>query len=340
MDKTEKRICWYSSIFIALLMSSPKLLALRESGLIAHYWHFNLVELLFQVAVNLGYCYVLFVLNLQRGRGLLLYREQGKYLKLLVFNALLMAFCCLVVGAIQRYSLMNTQSNAIYWTGHVTLFFLSSLLAAVMMKIILLMRESKKKDNENEQLKTAYLEAELELLKEQLNPHFLFNSLSSLSGIVRENPAKAQNFINHLSKIFRYALTQSGSHLVTVASELTMIQSYEQLLTMRFEKAFLLDVQVDKSYLERKIPHLSLQPLLENAAKHNSATIAKPLFVKIFVDDDKLVVRNNIQQIIEPGNSTGIGLVNLNSRFRIMMHREIEIEKTTDDFIVKLPLQV
>jgi len=201
------------------------------------------------------------------------------------------------------------------------------------------MRASKLKDKENNQLKTAYLEAELELLKEQLNPHFLFNSLSSLSGIVREDPEMAQHFINHLSKIFRYALAKQQDHLVTIAEELTMIKSYEQLLKMRFEKAFRLETDIEQQYLDYTIPHLTLQPLLENAAKHNSASISKPLKVYIYIDEDYLVVKNNLQEIAEPENSTGIGLANLNSRFRILMRQEIEIKKTKDSFIVKLPLK-
>jgi two-component system LytT family sensor kinase len=202
----------------------------------------------------------------------------------------------------------------------------------------MLMRESKEKDKENDQLKTAFLEAELEALKEQLNPHFLFNSLSSLSGIVREDPEKAQYFISHLSKIFRYSLAGSQNHLVTIEDELTMIKSYEELLKMRFETAFQLETSIDKRYLGVMLPHLSLQPLLENAAKHNSASITKPLKVEIFISGHNLVVSNNLQQIIEPENSTGIGLANLNSRFRILMHKEIEIEKSNDSFRVKLPV--
>ncbi len=319
-------------------MSSPKVLALRQNGFVAHYWHFNLAELIFQVMGNLGYCYVFFVLNMRQGSPFAKVRHKKWYILLVLFNILFMFIFCLGAGIIQRHLFTNGQLKGIFWSGYLTRFFLSSLLAAIIVKIILLLRESKQKDSENEQLKTAYLEAELELLKEQLNPHFLFNSLSTLSGIVREDPQKAQVFINHLSKIFRYALAESGNQMATVADELKMIASYGQLLDMRFERAFQLKTDVGEKYLPVKIPHLSLQPLIENAAKHNSATIAKPLIVSVFIADDKLTISNNLQQIYEPENSNGIGLVNLNSRFRILMHKEIEIEKTRDTFTVKLPL--
>jgi len=274
MDKSERRICWYSSFLIGLLLSSPKFLALRENGLAAQFWHFNLAELMFQVFYISGFCYLIFYINLRR---------HSASINRQIFNAFitvfLMVVCCLVGGVFQRRFFMNLQFKGLFWSGYFTRFFLSTLFAGIIIKIIHLLRKSKQKDKENSQLKTAYLEAELELLKEQLNPHFLFNSLSSLSGIIREDPEKAQHFISHLSKIFRYALARPLNNIVSIGEELTMIRV------------------------------------------------------------DYLVVKNNLQEITEPENSTGIGLANLNSRFRILMHREIEIQKTTDSFIVKLPIK-
>jgi sensor histidine kinase YesM len=338
MDKTEKRICWYSSLLIALLVSSPRLLALRENGIVAHYWRFNLAELILQVAFNLFFCYLLFHLNLHRNSVLFNYRSQKRYIIALFLNFLLVLACCIVAGAIQHRLFSNDQLPQIYRSGYLSRYFLSGLLAAIIIKIVLLLRESTQKDSENEQLKTAYLEAELELLKEQLNPHFLFNSLSTLSGVVREDPVKAQHFITHLSRIFRYALTESDKQMATIGQELTMVGSYEQLLVMRFEDAFKLNIDVDARFLDIKIPHLTLQPLLENAAKHNSVSIAKPLYVRIFISGNMLVVSNNLQEITNPEGSTGIGLANLNSRCRILMQQEIVIEKTAENFTVKLPL--
>lgn len=340
MDKTEKRICWYSSLLIALLCSSPRLLALRENGIVAHYWHFNLAELILQVAFNMLFCYLLFHLNLHRNSPLFTYRSQKRYIIMLFLNFLLVLVCCIVAGAIQHRLFLNNQLPQIYRSGYLSRYLLSAVLAAIIIKIVLLLRESKRKDTKNEQLKTAYLEAELEVLKEQLNPHFLFNSLSTLSGVVREDPVKAQHFINHLSKIFRYRLTESGSQMATIGEELKMLRSYEQLLVMRFEDAFRLIINVDEKFLSVQIPHLSLQPLLENAAKHNSATIEKPLAVQISVIDDMLVISNNLQEIANPENSTGIGLANLSSRYRILMQQDVIIEKTAKNFIVKLPFQL
>ena len=181
--------------------------------------------------------------------------------------------------------------------------------------------------------------AELELLKEQMNPHFFFNSLSSLSGVIREDPEMAQKYLRELSNVFRYAITQSKANLVTVEAELTMLRSFAQLINLRLEGAFKLDIQVHEPYLFYQLPHLSLQPLLENAVKHNAATIMKPLNVVIDIQQEHLVVSNNIWQIPQPESSNGVGLANLNERFKIMMQQEIEIIKTDELFIVKLPLK-
>jgi len=258
-----------------------------------------------------------------------------------VFFFVFLILGMLVGGIIQRHLISDgTQLKGIYWGGYLSRFMATGLLAGIVVKIILLLREGRQKTKENEQLKSEFLEAELELLKGQLNPHFLFNSLSSLSGIIRENPQLAQHYVSHLSKVFRYSLQQSGANLVAISDEVAMITSYSELLTMRFEKGYKMQVNIDPPFLKAKIPHLSLQLLVENAAKHNVATIKKPLKLSVFIDGGYLTVRNNLQEIANPESSTGIGLANLNERYKILMGRDIEIIKSDDYFTVKLPLSL
>jgi len=336
MDKTEKRIALYCALFIAIILNSNKLLALRENGIMAQYWHFDLYEFLFQILYCFGFCYLLIWINLKPGLW-----TQNSVLRN-IFNGLkytlFLIFGMLVGGIIQRRISDGFQLKGIFWGGYLSRFMGVGLLAGIVVKIILLIREGQQKSKENEQLKSAYLEAELELLKGQLNPHFLFNSLSSLSGIIRENAQLAQHYVGQLSKVFRYSLQQSGANLVTVGDEIAMITSYGELLTMRLEKGFKMEINIDQSFLKAQIPHLSLQLLLENAAKHNIATLKKPLKVNVFISGGYLTVRNNLQEMPTPESSTGIGLANLNERYKILMGREIEIIKSDDYFTVKLPL--
>lgn len=339
MDKNEQRICWYSSLLIALMVNSPKLLALRENGLMSQYWRFDPYELFFQFAFNLLFCGLLFSMNLRREAGLSAYREKERYLPYAVFNILIF-FGLLLTGALLRRLLFpGLQSTRVVFSGPFFRLGLSSLLTGIIIKIVLLMRNSSRMAAENQQLKNAYLASELQLLKEQVNPHFLFNSLSSLSAVVRENPEQAQKYIRDLSAVFRYALVVSQTGLVPLSDELAMLKSFAKLISMRLEDAFELTIDVPQICLPVKLPHLSLQPLLENAVKHNAATRERPLRVTIRVEDNQLIFTNSLWEIPTPEASNGMGLVNLNERFRIIINDQIQVSRSDESFIVKLPLR-
>jgi len=166
-------------------------------------------------------------------------------------------------------------------------------------------------------------------LKGQLNPHFLFNSLSSLSAIVREDPRLAQKYIGHLSKIFRYSLQQASTDFVPLTEELQAVRSYAELLKMRYEEGFRLTMPSEDKLNGQRILPMSLQLLVENALKHNTASAAHPLHITISLQalpsgdtsagqPRVLEVRNNRQPVSFPEPSTGIGLSNLNERYRIL----------------------
>jgi len=313
-------------------------MALRENGIIARYWQFNFYEYSFQFLYNLLFCVFLSYINLKESTWLSVYRQNRQWGRYYFYNAAVLIAGAVLGGAIHYKLFAEGHLPGIIAKGYIARFILSAILVAVIIRLVLLMREGRKKDTLNEQLKRVYLEAQLEALRSNLNPHLFFNSLSSLSGIVREDPRLAQEYIFHMSNVFRHALIHSGTSLVSVEQEINNIRSYEQLIVLRLEKGFQLNIKVKPSLLHCRIPHLSLQPLLENATKHNIVTMEKPLTVHIYDEDGWLNVSNNLQPIDTPETSTGIGLVNLNERFRLLLHREIEISATNDRFLVKLPL--
>lgn len=338
MIKNERKIYIYSALLITLVVNSAKLMALNTDGIIARYWQFNIWEYGFQFLYNMAFCMVLLHLNLSEGKFLSVYRENKQWVKLYLLNALLV-MAAIMVGSLLHTLLFGALSfPRIRIRGYFARFLLSSVMVAVMIRLILLMRESKNKDLINEQLRTAYLQAQLKLLREQLNPHFLFNTLSSLSAIVREDPNLAQSYILHLSKVFRYTLMHSGNDMVTVDKELLHLESYVQLVKMRLENTFQIHIDIKKNTLDKKILHLSLQPLVENAIKHNMATDSHPLTVTIVEENGKMIVRNNLQPITSEAESTGLGLTNLNERYLLKTQHEIEIHQTAEYFMVKLPL--
>jgi LytS/YehU family sensor histidine kinase len=320
------------------MVNSAKLMALNSDGIIARYWQFNIGEYGYQFLYNMAFCLLLLYLNLSQGKFLSIFRENKQYWRLYTFNILVLV-AAIILGSMVHSLLFGTpQLTGGRIRGYFARFLLSSIMIAVVIRLILLMRESRNKNLINEQLNSAYLKAQLQLLQEQLNPHFLFNTLSSLSAIVRENPNLAQNYILHLSKIFRYTLARSGNNMVSLEKELEHLKSYIQLVKMRLENAFQIHINISEDCINKQILHLSLQPLVENAVKHNKATLSNPLTVEIYEEDKWLIIRNNLQPSISDSEGTGLGLTNLNERYKLQFHKEIEIFQTKKYFIVKLPL--
>lgn len=180
--------------------------------------------------------------------------------------------------------------------------------------------------------------AKFDALKNQLDPHFLFNSLNVLTSLIEENPDNAQKFTTSLSKVYRYVLEQKSKELVTVDEELKFAKTYMSLLKMRFEDSIIFEIPDKASNPESKVVPLSLQLLLENAVKHNMVTSSKPLHIRIYEDGDHLVVMNNLQpkQIVK--KSSGVGLENIKQRYQLLSNRKVHINQRDKDFAVAIPM--
>jgi sensor histidine kinase YesM len=180
--------------------------------------------------------------------------------------------------------------------------------------------------------------AKFDALKNQLDPHFLFNSLNVLTSLIEENPENAQKFTTSLSKVYRYVLEQKNKELVFVDEELVFAKTYMSLLKMRFEDSIIFDIPDKANNPESKVVPLSLQLLLENAVKHNTVTATKPLHIKIYEDGDSLVVENNLQpkQIVK--KSSGVGLNNIMQRYELLTDKKIHITKEANRFAVTIPM--
>jgi len=175
-------------------------------------------------------------------------------------------------------------------------------------------------------------------LKNQLNPHFLFNSLTSLNSLIFENPQLASEFLQQLSRVYRYVLENKDKTLVTLSTEEKFISNYIKLLMSRFESGLKVNVDVKDADRDKRILPVTLQILVENAIKHNIISKESPLQIDIYSDADYLVVKNNLQvkHIMEDSNKQG--LENLRNLYHILIEKEIVIEKTASCFSVKIPL--
>jgi hypothetical protein len=180
--------------------------------------------------------------------------------------------------------------------------------------------------------------AKFETLKNQIDPHFLFNSLNVLSSLIEENPENAQRFTTSLSKVYRYVLEQKDKDLVSIEEELAFAKTYMNLLQMRFENSLTYEVIIDTIQPEAKVVPLSLQLLLENAVKHNIISEQKPLHIKIYIDNDVLVIQNNFQKKAVLQDGQGVGIQNIVSRYDIITDRKVTIEQNENTYTVKLPI--
>ncbi len=197
-------------------------------------------------------------------------------------------------------------------------------------------KKSTRKEVVEQKIIAKSANAQFESLKNQLDPHFLFNSLNVLSSLIDENPNLAQRFTSSMSKIYRYVLEQKDKELVTVEQELDFAKTYCELLKTRFEDSVNFEVEVkDKKGF---VVPLSLQLLLENCIKHNFATSAKPLIIKIYSENGNLIVENNLQAREQVKEREGIGLSNIVQRYSLITNRNVFIEKSEDYFKVKLPI--
>jgi sensor histidine kinase YesM len=335
---TEKKVLLYSSIFISLSVNINMLFKLIDTDELRWGvpWVFNLGELIYQLSYQLFFCLFLGFLNLKyffdiRGNA------NMRIEKFILVN-LLLFFVLLIIGMTTQAAFFdNAPNRRLFSAGYFFRFLISRGLVGILIRILLLRRKEKMKDSENQQLRIAYYNAQLTNLRAQINPHFFFNALSSVSAFIRTEPVKAQDYIAHLSKVFRYSLSHNHEQMVDIQKELRFLRSNIELLEMRFEDAIVVSIDIPNT-LQKKVPHMSLQPLLENAVKHNGASVIEPLYIELKICEDTLVFRNSLREPTYKEPSTGIGLLNLNQRYKLLVGKEIEILKSMDHFTVKLPL--
>jgi tetratricopeptide (TPR) repeat protein len=210
---------------------------------------------------------------------------------------------------------------------------------AFWIRMLYFRRRSLKMQMRSEALEKQQLLHEIDLLRTQVNPHFLFNSLSILSSLVHVNPDLSEQFIEQLARSYRYILEQKDQALVTLRTELEFIQSYAFLLKIRFDNKFDLQVNISESALDRhRIAPLTLQLLVENAVKHNRMSVKEPLVIQIGLEDEFLVVKNPFRPRSVEIRSTGVGLQNITNRYALLSERAVWAGERDGRFEVRVPL--
>nr|WP_321223048.1 histidine kinase [uncultured Psychroserpens sp.] len=271
--------------------------------------------------------------------------QKGESLKRILIGI----FCSTIITLIGLFLLRAATSVLLYgntfenffknetWQGYTFGLWITLTIVTVFHVIFFYNKYQKNKIKEQKVI-AGTASAKFDALKNQLDPHFLFNSLNVLTSLIEENPQNAQKFTTSLSKVYRYVLEQKNKDLIPVDEELNFARTYMSLLKMRFEDSIIFEIPDQATNPESKVVPLSLQLLLENAVKHNMVTSNKPLHIKIYENGGMLIVENNLQpkQIVK--KSSGVGLENIKQRYKLLSNKTVSINQQANSFAVAIPM--
>jgi LytS/YehU family sensor histidine kinase len=235
------------------------------------------------------------------------------------------------------FNTMQTRGIDVLISSNAASIFCTIMFIAIY-ESIYFMHQLKHSVEEQENLKRESIKEQLDALKTQVNPHFLFNNLNTLASLIPENPKYAEKFVQELSKVYRHILDVKDAKTITLKEELDVVQAYSFLLKTRFENNLYIEINVPVEKLQKKIVPLSLQLLIENAVKHNIASSEKPLQINIFTNNGSIVVDNNLQMKKQIMESTGIGLDNIRNRYKLLSTESVKVVTTENNFTVSIPL--
>lgn len=254
-----------------------------------------------------------------------------------IWSTIITVAVVLVMGMIiHQYSF---EENFIPLKLNLVFAWLVNLLYHLINTIIFYFKEYKSSRIEAEEIKRFHAQAELQLLRNQVNPHFLFNNLNVLSTLVMQNNKEANRFIEEFSKVYRYILHNQEKELVPLQTELHFINPYIFLLEKRFGEGLIVSINIPEKHYESLVIPAALQLLIENAIKHNVVSRTMPLHITLHVNgNNSIVVSNNLQEKQTKESSTEIGLKNIIARYNLVTNREVLINVSATSFVVELPL--
>ncbi len=326
--KVSGSIIWLSSLFLGVIVSLPSLIQHQYNlyEVIAN----SLITFLFSLFVWYFNIYTLPVYTSKEiARGFAIYP--------LVRNLLVGVAVMFLLSYIQQQILTHINF------GPVMLMFevrgvLINLTFYMFIHLLYQTYQSQQVSIELERSQMDNLAAQFELLRQQVNPHFLFNTLNTLKYMVESGDENSVDFILKLSDFYRFTLENRKLDLIQMSEELKILQAYIYLLKARFEQGFEVNIQVSDKHKASAVPPFTLQLLVENCIKHNIVAPNKTLHVNIYSEGDHIVVTNNVQPKMTPEASTGLGLENINERYQQLFGKSIEILLDYKTFTVKLPV--
>lgn len=322
------KIIWFSSLFMGILASIPKILQL----------HVTVIELAVDASIAFLFSLSTWYFNIYGLPKFSSIQVTNRFfnLRLLYSISFGIVLMLILVGIHQvLFPRYHFQSMILMYQFRGILI---NLTIYMFLYFLYQTYRNHKIELELERVKADHLTAQYESLKQQVNPHFLFNSLNTLKSMVEIEDKHSAEFILNLSDFYRFTLEKRKQDLIPLAEELSILHSYMFLLSARFEEGINFGDQIPGSYSTSLIPPFTLQLLVENCIKHNVVSLEQPLTISLSIKQDMLYVQNNLQLKMNPDQSLKMGLENINQRYLHLTGKNIEIEENSGSFTVKLPL--
>ena len=326
--RIDPRIILFSSLFMGILASVPKILRI----------HITLGELMIDFSISFLFSLFVWYFNIYSLPKFSIQNISTRF-----FNKKLVISLSIGIVVMAAIVLIHHILFPKYGFNTMVLMYefrgiLINLTIYMFLYLLYQTYNSQQIKFELEQIRTDNLNAQYELLKQQINPHFLFNSLNTLKSMIDIKDESSGDFVVRLADFYRFTLDNRKMDLIPLKKELAILDAYVFLLTSRFEDGIEFKIDIQEEILNSYIPPFTLQLLCENCIKHNIVSLAHPLIIKLYSDHEYIVIENNFQPKNIPQESAGIGIENIRERYKHFAEKEMTILHNDDHFTVKLPI--
>ena len=338
MFQNKTKITILGALVVTSLMNFPRLLITIRKTELATSFGLTLGDVFLRSAVMFCFAWLVLSFNLSWKNKWLVNQSRNRMATDIAMNGAILILGLTTLTLLKQVFSSGFQEKRQFFFMTLFSYLIVHFILLLVARLVNLNFQHQQNILEKEQAKQKALQHQLQALRTQINPHFLFNALNSLNALIRQKSDKASTFVDKLSLLLRSTLQRSDKDFITIQDELDYLETYIYLQKERFGDKFSVDIQIPEEWTKELIPSFSLQLLIENAIKHNVISKKQPLSVEIYTEGNYLVLQNLLQERRDSVESTGTGLSNLSTRFNLLKKRAIQILKDEQHFSVKLPI--
>lgn len=338
MFQNKTQITILGALAVTSLMNFPRLLITLRQSELATSFGLTLGDVFLRSAMMFCFAWLVLSFNLSWKNNWLANQSRNRMATDIAMNGGILILGLTTLTLLKQVFSSGFQEKRQFFFVALFSYLIVHFILLLVARLVNLNFQHQQNIIEKEQAKQKALQHQLQALRTQINPHFLFNALNSLNALIRQKSDKASTFVDKLALLLRSTLQRSDKDFITIQDELDYLETYIYLQKERFGDKFSVDIQIPEEWTKELIPSFSLQLLIENAIKHNVISKKQPLSVEIYTEGNYLVVRNLLQERRDSVESTGTGLSNLSMRFNLLKKRAIQTLKDEQHFSVKLPI--